>query len=86
MTKRPINRLDMRPTWHLRHVERWRNMSYADMARQMSQRLDLVEPYTLAIDLTGGAAPRWRNSRDRGPTASQVSIHGSDRVSYADGG
>lgn len=84
--KRPINRLDMRPTWHLRHVERWRNMSYADMARQVSQRLDrLVEPYTLAIDLTGVGRAAVELVEAVGLRPVKVSIHGGDRVSYADG-
>ena len=84
--KRPVNRLDMRPTWHLRHVERWRGVAYADVARQVSQRLDrLVEPYTLVIDLTGVGRAAVELIEATGLRPTRVSIHGGDRVSYADG-
>lgn len=84
--RRPIPRLDQAPTWHLRHVERWRGKSYGDMVKQVKARVErLVEPYLLAVDFTGVGRAVAEMVRDADLAPVLVTIHGGDRATYSDG-
>ena len=78
----PVEPAQRLPEYHVRHIERWRGLSYVTLVDLVKQRLAPLDDVVLVVDGSGVGRAAVDLFYAVGVSVVAVTIHGGDRVTY----